>query len=205
MTGNPRDWPEMKRFSLLLACLSLLFSSSILLGQGRPPAPGQGGPGPGDIHRSLNALEGELVSILDRKEQILNETEQRNSQINQLGIDRTKAEPKDRDRITRQIETINNQARAASVELSRLDLTSERIRVEIDRLMRFDSHVSDGGQGGGRAPAIRSINVVKTDRKGPTRITGQGVGFQDTTIYEVIFADGSRQRVESTNFVPQKK
>ncbi len=49
-----------------------------------------------------------------------------------------------------------------------------------------------------------AINVVKTDRKGPTRITGQGVGFQDTTIYEVIFADGSRQRVESTTFVPQK-
>jgi hypothetical protein len=198
----------MKSSFLLLASLSFLLTSSLLHGQGRPPAPGQGGPGPGDIHRSLNALEGELVTILNRKEQILNETEQRNTQINQLGIDRTKAEPKDRDRITRQIETINNQARAASVELSRLDLTSERIRVEIDRLMRFDSHVSgggQGGQGGGRAPAIRSINVVKTDRKGPTRITGQGVGFQDTTIYEVIFADGSRQRVESTNFVPQKK
>jgi len=198
----------MKSSSLLLfASVSFILTSSVLHGQGRPPAPGQGGPGPGDIHRSLNALEGELVSILDRKEQILNETEQRNTQINQLGIDRTKAEPKDRDRITRQIETINNQARAASVELSRLDLTSERIRVEIDRLMRFDSHVSgggQGGQGGGRAPAIRSINVVKTDRKGPTRITGQGVGFQDTTIYEVIFADGSRQRVESTTFVPQK-
>jgi hypothetical protein len=197
----------MKSSFLLLVSLSFLLTSSLLHGQGRPPAPGQGGPGPGDIHRSLNALEGELVSILNRKEQILNETEQRNNQLNQLGIDRTKAEPKDRDRITRQIETINNQARAASVELSRLDLTSERIRVEIDRLMRFDSHVSgsgQGGQGGGRAPAIRSINVVKTDRKGPTRITGQGVGFQDTTIYEVIFADGSRQRVESTNFVPQK-
>lgn len=197
----------MKLSSLLLASLSIFLTSSLLHGQGRPPAPGQGGPGPGDIHRSLNALEGELVAILDRKEQILNETEQRNTQINQMGVDRAKAEPKDRDRIARQIEAINAQARAAVVELSRLDLTSERIRVEIDRLMRFDSHVAgggQGGQGGGRAPAIRSINVVKTDRKGPTRITGQGVGFQDTTIYEVIFADGSRQRVESTTFVPQK-
>jgi hypothetical protein len=46
--------------------------------------------------------------------------------------------------------------------------------------------------------------VVKTERKGPSRVTGQGVGFQDTTIYEVVFADGSRQRVESTNFVPQR-
>jgi hypothetical protein len=199
----------MKSSSLLLfASVSFLFCSPLLHGQGRPPAPGQGGPGPGDIHRSLNALEGELVSILDRKEQILNETEQRNTQINQLGIDRTKAEAKERDRISPSDRGHQcNQARAASVELSRLDLTSERIRVEIDRLMRFDSHVSgggQGGQGGGRAPAIRSINVVKTDRKGPTRITGQGVGFQDTTIYEVIFADGSRQRVESTTFVPQK-
>jgi hypothetical protein len=193
--------------SLLLVSLSILFSSLLLHGQGRPPAPGQGGPGPGDIHRSLNALEAELFAILDRKEQILNETEQSNTRINQLGIDRNKAEGKERDRIARQIEAISAQARASVVELSRLDLSGERIRVEIDRLMRFDSHISGGGpggQGGGRAPAIRSINVVKTDRKGPTRITGQGVGFQDTTIYEVIFADGSRQRVESTTFVPQK-
>lgn len=190
---------------LVLLALGLSFSSA--RDQGRPPGPGPGGqgPGPGDIHRSLNALEAELVAILNRKEEILNATEQRNTQLAQLGIDRTKADAKDRDRIARQIETLNTQSRAASVELSRLDLTSERIRVEIDRLMRFDTHLSGGqGQGGGRAPAIRSINVVKTDRKGPTRITGQGVGFQDTTIYEVIFADGSRQRVESTTFVPQR-
>lgn len=198
---------------LLLALLSILSSVSLVHGQGRPPGPGgpggpgQGVPGPGDIHRSLNALEGELVSILDRKEQILSATEQRNKEVHQLGLDRAKAEGKERDRLTSRIEVLTNQARAASLELSRLDLTTERIRIEIDRLMRFDSHVSgggQGGQGGGRAPAIRSINVVKTDRKGPTRITGQGVGFQDTTIYEVIFADGSRQRVESTTFVPQK-
>ncbi|MBL9157420.1 MAG: hypothetical protein JNJ70_08110 [Verrucomicrobiales bacterium] len=196
------------RLFLSLVLLPLALSWFPAHGQGRPPGPGPGsqGPGPGDIHRSLNALESELVAILNRKEEIINATEQRNTQLAQLGIDRTKADAKDRDRITRQIETLNTQARAASVELSRLDLTSERIRVEIDRLMRFDSHLSggQGGQGGGRAPAIRSINVVKTDRKGPTRITGQGVGFQDTTIYEVIFADGSRQRVESTTFVPQR-
>lgn len=195
------------RLYISLVLLSLGLSLSSARGQGRPPGPGSPGPGPGDIHRSLNALEGELFAILDRKEQILNETEQRNTQINQLGVDRNKAEGKERERIARQIEAINAQARAAVVELSRLDLTSERIRVEIDRLMRFDAQFSgggQGGQGGGRAPAIRSINVVKSDRKGPIRITGQGVGFQDTTIYEVIFADGSRQRVESTNFVPQK-
>jgi hypothetical protein len=192
---------------LLLALLSILSSVSHVHGQGRPPGPGgpgQGGPGPGDIHRSLNALEGELVSILDRKEQILSATEQRNKELHQLGLDRAKAEAKERDRLTSRIEVLNNQARAASLELSRLDLTSERVRIEIDRLMRFDSHVSGGAQGGGRAPVIRSINVVKTERKGPTRVAGQGVGFQDITIYEVIFADGSRQRVESTNFVPQR-
>lgn len=193
------------RSLLLLLSLLLLTPLACLHGQGRPPAPGQGGgPGPGDIHRSLNALEAELVAILDRKEQIINASEQRNNELHQLSLDRAKAEAKDRDRLASRIEVLNNQSRAAAVELSRLDLTSERIRVAIDRLMRFDSHVSGGGQGGGRAPAIRSINVVKTERKGPSRVTGQGVGFQDTTVYEVVFADGSRQRVESTTFVPQR-
>lgn len=187
----------MKTRALLLPALLLFLPAGFAYSQAAYP-------GPADIHRSLDALESELVAILDRKEQIITESEQRNTEVHQLSIARTKAEAKERDRIVNRIEAINNQARAAAVELSRLGLTSERIRVEIDRLMRFDDHMVDGGKGSGRAPAIRTIKVVKTDRKGPMRVTGQGLGFQDTTIYEVIFTDGNRQRVESTNFVPQR-
>lgn len=187
----------MKTFFLLFLVVLVTCTPPALQAQG-------GYPGPGDIHRSLNALESELMNLLDRKEQILAATEKRNKDLHDLAIARSRAEAQERDRLTRQIETLNDQARDASVELGRLDLTAERIRLAIDRLMRFDDHVQGGGKGPNRVPPIRSINVVKTERKGPMRVTGQGVGFQDTTIYEVIFADGSRQRVESTNFVPQR-
>ncbi|MCB1203709.1 MAG: hypothetical protein KDN18_05580 [Verrucomicrobiae bacterium] len=187
----------MKLCSLLFLALTVVYSPLTLRAQG-------GYPGPGDIHRSLNALESELMSLLDRKEQILAATEKRNKDLHDLAIARTKADGPERDRLAKQIEVLNNQSRDAAVEQGRLDLTADRIRLAIDRLMRFDDHASSGGKGGNRVPPIRSINIVKTERKGPMRVTGQGVGFEDTTIYEVIFADGSRQRVESTNFVPQR-
>jgi hypothetical protein len=99
----------MKTRPLLLLSLLLLTPLAGLHGQGRPPAPGQGGgPGPGDIHRSLNALEAELVAILDRKEQIINASEQRNNELHQLSLDRAKAEAKDRDRLASRIEVLNN-------------------------------------------------------------------------------------------------
>lgn len=188
----------MKLCFLLFLALTIVCSPLTLRAQG-------GYPGPGDIHRSLNALESELMSLLDRKEQILAATEKRNNDLHDLSLSRAKADGQERDRLARQIEALNNQGRAAAVEQGRLDLTADRIRLAIDRLMRFDDHASSNGKGGNHAPPpIRSINVVKTERKGPMRVTGQGVGFQDTTIYEVIFADGARQRVESTNFVPQR-
>ena len=188
----------MKQLSSLLAALFVCSPFSVALAQAPMPSPAE-------IHRCLSSLEAELVGILDRKEEIITTSEQRNTELHQLSLDRARAEAKERDRLAARIEVLNNQARAASVELSRLTFTSESIRLEIDRLMRFDDHAQSGGKGSGRAPAIRAVNVVKTDRKGPVRVQGQGIGFQETTIYEVVFADGSRQRVESTSFLPQKK
>jgi hypothetical protein len=192
----------MKRH--LLIAFALVFSLSPVFAQRPSAGPARPGPDHSDIHRSLSALEGELVSLLDRKEQITNATEQRNEELRLLHIDRNKSQGKERDRADARIDALNNQSRTASVELSRIGISSERIRLEIDRLMRYDDHISSDGGKPNRAPAIRAINVLRTKREGPVRVTGQGVGFQDTTVYEVIFADGSRQNVESKTFEPQK-
>lgn len=185
----------MKSF-LSFSGLLATFVATTAFAQGPAPSP--------NIHRSLSALEAELLAIVDRKEEILNAMEQRNVQINQLTLERNRAQGADRDRLSQRIETNNNQNRAASIESGRLELNAERIRIEIDRLMRFDDLLAAGAQGAPKAPPIRAINIVKRDRKGPMQVPGQGRGFQEMTLYDVIFADGSRQRVESTNFIPQK-
>ncbi len=187
----------MKKGLHLLAGLALFLAASSAFGQG-------GAPTSSSIHRSLSSLEAELLALVDRKEALLNATELRNNRINELTLERNRAQGADRDRLNLQIEKNNNDNRAAVVETGRLNLTAERIRIEIDRLMRFDAQLNAGGKGGGKAPPIRAINVVKRDRSGPMLLPGQGRGFQETTTYDVVFADGSRQRVESTAFVPQR-
>jgi len=164
-------------------------------------------PDRGQVHRSLSALEGELVSLIDQKEQIINASEIRNEELRKAHVERNRAQGKEREQIDKRIDQLNNQARAEGVQLSRIGITSERIRLEIDQLMRFDSHLAGAGnpgaQGGG-GPAIRAISVVRTKRDEPKRVTGQGMGFEDITVYEVVFTDGSRQNVESRSFVPQR-
>lgn len=159
-------------------------------------------PSHSEVHRSVTALEAELLSIIDRKEELTAATEKRNAAINELIVERNRAPAAERDRFNQRIEANNNQNRAAAIETARLNFASERVRIEIDRLMRYDDHLDSKGKG--RAPGIRSISVIKRDRKGPVQVPGRGRGFHETTLYEVIFADGSRQRVESTGFVPQR-
>jgi len=187
----------MKTRLRLLAGLSLALFVSAAFGQGGPPTSAS-------IHRTLSSLEAELLAIVDKKEELLNATAIRNTRINELTLERNRAQGADRDRISQQIEKNSADNRAASVETGRLNLESERIRIEIDRLMRFDAQLNAGAKGGGRAPQIRAINVVKRDRKGPMQVPGQGRGFQESTTYEVVFSDGSRQRVESISFAPQR-
>lgn len=203
----------MKKFPALLFALVALASipGLIVHAQQRPggaPGPGQAAiPDRGQVHRSLSALEGELVSLIDQKEQLVNAGEARNEELRKAHAERNRAQGKEREQIDKRIDQLNNQARAEGVQLSRIGINSERIRLEIDRLMRFDSHLAAAGNPGaqgGRAPAIRAINVVRTKRDGPKRVTGQGMGFEDITVYEVIFTDGSRQNVESRSFVPQR-
>lgn len=180
--------------SLFVLLISLLVPAAFA--QGGPPSSA-------NIHRSLSALEAELLSIVDQKEGLLNAIDQRNDEINKLTVERNRAQGPDRDKLSQRIEANNNQNRIANVQISRLNLTSERIRIEIDRLMRFDDHLQDAGKGQA-VPQIRAINVIKRDRKGPMQVPGQGRGFNEITIYEVIFANGSRQRIESSGFVPQR-
>lgn len=203
----------MKNSPALLVALAalVLIPATGLHAQQRPggaPGPGQAvTPDRGQVHRSLSALEGELVALIDQKEQIVNASEARNEELRKAHAERNRAQGKEREQIDKRIDQLNNQARAEGVQLSRIAITSERIRLEIDRLMRFDSHLAAAGNPGaqgGRAPAIRAINVVRTKRDGPKRVTGQGMGFEDITVYEVIFTDGSRQNVESRSFVPQR-
>lgn len=199
--------------SLLFALVALIsIPDSGILAQQRPggaPGPGQAAiPDRGQVHRSLSALEGELVALIDQKEQIINAGEARNEELRKAHAERNRAQAKERERLDARIDQLNNQSRAEAVQLSRISINSERIRLEIDRLMRFDSHLAAAGGNsaaqGGRAPAIRAINVVRTKRDGPKRVTGQGMGFEDITVYEVIFTDGSRQNVESRSFVSQR-
>lgn len=205
----------MKNSPALLVALAalVLIPAPGLDAQQRPggaPGPGPGQavmPDRGQVHRSLSALEGELVALIDQKEQIVNASEARNEELRKAHAERNRAQGKEREQIDKRIDQLNNQARAEGVQLSRIAITSERIRLEIDRLMRFDSHLAAAGNRGPQgvqAPAIRAINVVRTKRDGPKRVTGQGMGFEDITVYEVIFTDGSRQNVESRSFVPQR-
>jgi hypothetical protein len=48
---------------------------------------------------------------------------------------------------------------------------------------------------------VKSVRNVKFTREGPVR-TPQGVGFYDTSIYEVIFTDNSRQTIEQKIYSP---
>ncbi len=183
----------------LMKSLSILLLSLVLLPSGNALA--QGG---GSIHRSLSALEAELLAIVDQKEGLFNAIDQRNDEINKLTVERNRVQGPDRDKLNQRIEANNNQNRIANVQINRLNLTSERIRIEIDRLMRFDAVQQQAGKGGPAAPQIRAINVVRSERKGPIQVPGQGRGFNEITVYEVIFANGTRQRVESNTFVPQR-
>jgi hypothetical protein len=203
----------MKNSPALLVALAalVLIPAPGIHAQQRPggePGPGQNVmPDRGQVHRSLSALEGELVALIDQKEQLINASEARNEELRKAHAERNRAQGKERERLDARIDQLNNQARAEGVQLSRIGINSERIRLEIDRLMRFDSHLATAGNPaahGGRTPAIRAINVVRTKREGPKRVTGQGMGFEDITVYEVIFTDGSRQNVESRSFVPQR-
>lgn len=171
-----------------------------------PPAFGQGGGRgvTGGIHRTLSALEAELLALVDRRERLVLQIEARKNEINQLSLQRIKVHGVERDQLSGRIEQLNSANRVAGVEINRQRFTGERIRTETDRIMRFDSRMQGGGKGGGRAQQVRDVNVVRHDRKGSMEVPGQGCGFQETTVYEIVFSVGSSQRVESISFAPQR-
>lgn len=193
----------MKR--LLLLCtilLPLVFTNS---------AEAQGYRHPPNPYREIERIESEIADLLTQQEKLLADTEARNTQLRQLHNQRDRANSgNEKTKIDLEINSLNNQARVASTQASRISIAIQRKEFEIDRITRyieFSNNTGPGGGGGGRpgpAPQIKSISAVRTTTEGPVRVTGKGVGSYDVTVYEVTFSDGSKQRVEEKKFRPNR-
>lgn len=159
-------------------------------------------------------LEAELLSLLDRKEQIINSTERRHLDLRNLQSAKFKSQGIAREQIEVRIEEVNIQLRAEAIELARVEIASERARVELDRLQRTEGQLGDLGNIGNlgnlgigfpAAPTIESINSIKYSRSSMVLNERREPGHYDTTTYEVVFSDGNRQIVESRTFVPLRR
>lgn len=151
-------------------------------------------------------LEAELLALLDRKEQIISSTERRHQDLRTLQSAKFKSQGIAREQIEVRIEEVHILLRAESVELARVEVASERARIELDRLRRAESQLGNIGIGlPSVRPSIDSINAIKYNRSSVVLNERREPGHYDTTTYEVIFTDGSRQVVESRSFVPMRR
>lgn len=150
-------------------------------------------------------LEAELLSLLDRKEQIIDSTERRHQDLRTLQSAKFKSQGIAREQIEVRIEEVNIQLRAEAIELARIEVASERARVELDRLRRTEGQLGNVGIGFPAPPTIESINSIKYSRSSMVLNERREPGHYDTTTYEVVFSDGNRQIVESRSFVPLRR
>ena len=188
------------RFSTLIFLFTFL-SGNLLFAQQNPSSylsyrpPTDGG----------SILEAELLSLLDRKEQIINSTERRHQDLKTLQSAKFKSQGIAREQIEVRIEEVNIQLRADAIEMARIEVASERARVDLDRLRRTESQPGNVGVGFPAAPTIESINSIKYSRSSLVLNERREPGHYDTTTYEVVFSDGNRQVVESRSFVPLRR
>jgi len=169
-------------------------------------------PGHKDIHRSINSVEAEIRSLIDSNETITKRAIPRAQELRQLNRDLLKADKDNRNKYVNRIQDLLTEEKLESVNSRLNSIAIQRLQLELDELNRYDGHIIEGGDrqpGPGnsrpaRTPQIRSIKVLKTERGDPVRVNGKGNGHYTTILYEVLFTDGSRQRVESKEFSTQK-
>ncbi|MDF1859480.1 MAG: hypothetical protein P1U87_04660 [Verrucomicrobiales bacterium] len=187
----------MKSLSLLLTVLLLSFSFS-------PDALAQrGDPDHRDLHRDVNRLETELLNCLKAKEALLSDWEKRNGELREVHAQKNRADGPGKEKLDVKVDVLNHQNRQAAIQLNRIDIEIQRINLGLDKLTRYDLHLIDeGGKPGNRGPKrqVISIKSLKFSRQGPIRIQGQGIGYQDTSVYEIHFNDGSKQQFEEKTF-----
>ena len=155
-----------------------------------------------EVHQSLSAVESEIRRLIDQNEAYVKAALNRSEELKKLNRDLSRADKDDRQKLTNRIQDLSHEERIQSLQSQLNSVAIQRLNLELQTLDRQDEHLIEGGGNnrGGRLPAqapqVRSINVLKEERSGQNRIT---------RIYEVIFSDGSRQRVESKEHVDPRR
>jgi seryl-tRNA synthetase len=158
-----------------------------------------------DLHRDVNQLETELLNCLQSKEGLLSDWEKRNNELREVHAQRNRADGQAKEKLDVKVDILNHQNRQASIQLQRIDTEIQRINLGLDKLTRYDLHlIEDEGKQGNRGPKrlVVSFKNLKFSRRGPVRIQGKGLGYEDITTYEFQFNDGSKQQFEEKSFTP---
>ena len=191
---------NMKTPTLLLITLTTLFAIPSAFAQ-------RGNTDHREVHRAINKFEADLLQCLDAKAELYANWSKRNEELKQLHAEHNKAEGANKERLGQRIDTLNNQTRAATIALGNIDLEIEKIKLEIDRLTRYDEHIianeKDHDDHGHQPKRLRvkAIRNLTFKREGPVRQSGR-LGFVDTNVWEITFNDDSTQRLEDKEFVP---
>ncbi|MEM9015495.1 MAG: hypothetical protein AAGC68_00680 [Verrucomicrobiota bacterium] len=183
------------KISLAILLCSLLLIPAVT--QSRDPA------------TELANCENQLLTLIAQKEAIINAAAERNGELKRLRNLATRANnPNERSRIESDINVLLNQDRNTQIELARIEIQAERTRIQIDQIHRSfllgGAPGRPGRPGWGANPQIQSIKILKFFRQGPVRVTGKGIGYWDTNVFEVTYANGQKQQVEDKAFTPQR-
>lgn len=183
----------MKTVTLLLLALAFAFALPSTYAQ-------RGNSRPVDIHQSLDELEAEYLRCLDAQSAIYDQIAARNSELAGLYISHNKAQGKNKERLSKEIDKCNSGNREDSIAIARIGIELQRIKLGIDRLTRYDQYLSQRGRHGQKVQ-VKTIDNLTFKRSGPVRMNGR-LGFQDFNVWEITFTDGSTQRLEEKTFTP---
>lgn len=165
-----------------------------------------------EVHRDMSAVEAEIRALIDQNEALTKAALDRSDELKQLNRDLSRADRGDKQKLINRIQDLTHAERLENLQSQLNSIKIQGLNLEMQTLTRYDEHLIEEGGGGrngegyhSRAPQIRSINVIKSERGDPIRVSGRGFGYYTTNIYEVTFSDGSRQRVESKEFSPAQR
>lgn len=183
--------PAMKASLLTLL---FLFCSVPLFAQRGNPSHG--------VHRDIAVIESELLRNYDEQAKLLVVAERLAKEILETHIERNRADAGKRKGIDATLDRLNHDSRMNSLELSRCALAANGLRLELERATRVAQNLVPGGHGRpGALPQVKSIRNLTFRRTGPVRVNGQ-LGYNDHNVYEIVFENGTSQRLEENTFTP---
>ncbi len=186
---------------ILIFAAALLASSFVAHAQ---KGKGGGGNEHSDVHRDMSAIEADIRKLIDQNETFVRAAINRSEVLKKLNRDLSRADRDDKQNISNKIQELVHAERMESLQSQLNGIAIQRLNLEMQTLVRYDDHLieGEGGRPGGRfpapapAPQVKSVTLLKEERDGQNRVM---------RLYEVVFTDGSRQRVESKEHVPPRR